>query len=99
MQIHAVLSDIHFPFHSSVLFELVCPFLKELRLKGIHLLGDIVDMFQLSDFDKNPLTKTTIKTEQVLSAKLMREFRDTDIKEWDEGNHEDRHRRYLWAHA
>jgi hypothetical protein len=99
MQIHVVLNDIHFPFHSSSLNELVIPFVKELRPKGIHLNGDIVDMFQLSDFDKNPLTKTSVKTEQVLLAKFMREFRDVEIKEFKEGNHEDRWRRYLWAHA
>jgi len=77
----------------------VVPFVKELKPHGIHLNGDITDHFQLSDFDKNPLTKTTVKTEIVTLGAFLKHFRDVPLKNYKGGNHEDRWRRYLWAHA
>lgn len=100
MQVHVVLNDIHFPFHDRpVIDELVVPFVKELKPKGIHLNGDITDHFQLSDFDKNPLTRTTVKTEIVLLGAFLKQLRNVELKYLKGGNHEDRWRRYLWAHA
>ena len=99
MKTYVILNDIHFPFHDRVLFDLVLPFIKERKPDGITLNGDIVDMFQLSAFDKNPLTKTTVKTEQVTLWKFLKELRDIPDKIYKGGNHEDRWRRYLWANA
>ena len=100
MQTHVVLNDIHFPFHDRpVLEELVLPFVKELEPDGIHLNGDITDHFQLSSFDKNPLTKVSVKTEQVLLGKFLKNFQDVPYRIYKGGNHEDRWRRYLWSNA
>ena len=100
MQSHLVINDIHFPFHDRrVIDELVVPFANELDPFGVHLNGDIVDMFQLSNFDKNPLTKTTVKTEQVLLGSFLKLFKRARLRVYKGGNHEDRWRRYLWANA
>lgn len=100
MQTHVVLNDIHFPFHDRpVLDGLVLPFIREIAPDGVVLNGDIIDMFQLSSFDKNPLTKTTIKTEQVLVGKFLKNFQHCKARLYKAGNHEDRWRRYLWANA
>jgi hypothetical protein len=50
-----VLNDIQLPFEDKpVLWDLVVPFVRELKPYGIVLNGDIVDNHEISDFSKDP---------------------------------------------
>src|SRR4030095_8341652 len=50
-----VLNDLQIPFEDKpVLWELVVPFVRELKPYGIVLNGDIVDNHEISDFSKDP---------------------------------------------
>jgi hypothetical protein len=50
-----VLNDLQIPFEDkSVVWELVVPFVRELKPYGVVLNGDIVDNHEISDFSKDP---------------------------------------------
>lgn len=99
MHTAVVLNDIQFPFHSPVLYGLVVPFVLDLKPDVIALNGDIVDMYSVSDFDKDPLTQARLEDEIALAEELMGRLSNIPGKVWLGGNHEDRLRRYIWRHA
>jgi predicted phosphodiesterase len=92
-----VLNDIQFPFHDEKVLALVEEFARDLKPHGIVLNGDIVDCYDISDFDKNPLTQATLDMEAELAIGLMgRLAKVAKERWWIGGNHEDRLRRFLW---
>lgn len=48
------LGDVHFPYQDKVALDLVDEFLAWFKPDFIYLIGDIVDCYQLSSFDKDP---------------------------------------------
>jgi hypothetical protein len=50
-----VLPDIHVPFHNVVLLNKVCRFIHDIKVHGIILAGDFLDLFSLSFFSQNSL--------------------------------------------
>lgn len=97
----AILNDLQIPWHhEKVVFKLVLPFLKTLKLDGVVLNGDIIDCYAISDWDKNPLNlnRWGITREIRVAGRLMHELRDVPVKIWLGGNHEDRWRRIEWRH-
>ena len=103
MKTFLVVPDIHVPYHDSSYIELTYKILKAAKFDGIINLGDAVDFWQLSTYDKDPTRKNTIMD---------------DLKEWEEiivkwcrylkpgaeihlicGNHENRMSRYVARHA
>lgn len=100
MQTWLILNDIQFPFHDARVLTLVEDFARDLKPHGIILNGDVVDCYEISDFDKNPLTQATLDQEAELAIGLMARLAKI-AKEcwWLGGNHEDRLRRFLWKHA
>lgn len=73
------------------------------ELTGIVQLGDFVDFFQISTYDKNPDRKNTIKEDLdaygIWLAKVDALVNAGTHFYQLEGNHEDRLRRYIWAKA
>src|SRR4030095_7939287 len=50
-----VMNDLQIPFEDKpVLWELVVPFVRDLKPYGVVLNGDIVDNHEISDFSKDP---------------------------------------------
>jgi hypothetical protein len=97
-----VLNDIQFPFEDkAVLWDLVVPFVRDLKPYGVVLNGDIVDNHEISDFVKDPrLRHHDLKSERQLALKLFEQLAPVTTERWFiEGNHEDRYRRYAWDKA
>ena len=93
-----VLNDIQIPFEDKiVLNNLILPFIADLHPHGVILNGDVVDMYSISDFDKNPLTPASLGVEIAGARKLMLKLSKI-VKEgiWLGGNHEDRLRKWVW---
>lgn len=101
-QMHVVLSDQHIPFQDPLIEDLTIEFLKEHKPKVIHLLGDILDFYSLSRFDKDPARKQSLQGELDGALKYFARLRKACPRAriiYSEGNHENRLRRYLWSQA
>lgn len=97
MKTWVVLNDIQIPFQDKPVLNLVLDFVDALRPHGVVLNGDVVDCYELSEFDKNPLQDAGLDREIRESAWLMdRLAHSTKERWWIGGNHEDRLRRALW---
>jgi len=99
-----VIPDLHCPFHDPAAVELLIKIIRYKKPERIVFLGDAVDFYGLSSFDKDPQRK---------NSKLV----DEDLEAWHQvagaiqkaapnaeryfvvGNHEDRLRRYVWKNA
>jgi hypothetical protein len=102
-QVRLALSDCHFPFHDAPLLEVWLKHLEDLLPDGVDILGDLLDCYSLSRFDKNPLRKHDIQEEidqvQTFLEELVgRTLTYCDIR-YSEGNHENRLKRLLWGKA
>lgn len=73
------------------------------NFRGVVQLGDFVDFWQLSRFDKDPARKRSIKDDLDLYAAQIDVWEQMlpEGSQWIqlEGNHEDRLRRYIWQKA
>lgn len=101
MRTYVVTGDWQFPFHDKrVIDRLFMPFLEWLRPDGIIWNGDIVDCYDLSVFDKDPLNGRVLNKE-VACVQEYGMWIKSMVKErvWLGGNHEDRLRRYLWKNT
>ena len=100
MKTYVVLNDIQIPFQDKVPLALAVKFIKLLKPDGVVLNGDVTDCYELSTFDKDPLTQATLAREIKEAGKLMNDIAPhTKERLWLGGNHEDRLRRYIWKHA
>ena len=96
-----VLSDLQIPFEDGpVLWDLVVPFIRELRPYGVILNGDVVDNYEISDYSKDPKQRdaASLAREREGAERLMKALAPvTKERIWLGGNHEDRFRRYVWS--
>lgn len=95
-----VLPDVHFPFEDTNLVGAWLDHVKALKPDGIDIIGDLIDCYSLSRFDKNPARKSNLQVELDQANHfllVMRKYagRFCDIR-YSEGNHEDRLRKVLW---
>jgi hypothetical protein len=97
------LSDTQFPFVDEPLLEAVYTFVQDWKPNDIILNGDIVDMYEVSDFDKRPERAFSVQTELEMARDLMVSLKRYAAKDsniwWIDGNHEERFNRYLWRKA
>lgn len=96
-----VLPDIHFPFQDKKLLRVWLKHVKTLKPDGIDIIGDLLDCYSLSRFDKNPARKSSLQgelDEALMFLITVRSIagRGCDIR-YSEGNHEDRLRKILWG--
>ena len=97
-----VISDIHAPFQDDKAIDLFIQVVRERQPDRIIILGDAVDFYALSRFDKDPKRKKDIKydrDEWHKIAKRIQQAAPYATKYFVEGNHEDRLRKYLWTSA
>lgn len=101
-QLRLQLSDTHIPFQDDDLMEVWLKMAKKLQPDGIDIIGDLIDCYTLSRFDKNPRRKPDIQLEIDEAATFLRRMREAcpkaDIR-YTEGNHENRLERMLWGNA
>lgn len=95
------IGDIHFPFANPYALRVAIDFIVGYKPKYLLLLGDIVDCYSLSRFDKEPKRILSLQKEFDLASAFLTELRDnlpnTKII-YIEGNHEKRLQKYLNSH-
>ena len=100
---YIVLPDLHFPFLDPKYLKIVEKLIKDIRPAGIVQLGDFVDWFQISSFDKDPSRLNTAYEDLELYRELLDRWEKLlppgSVFHQIEGNHEDRLRRYIWQRA
>ena len=96
-QTWVVLNDLQIPWQDKPVLDLVLAFIKDLKPHGVILNGDVVDCYELSEFDKDPLKPWHLDRE-MREAWLLLDALTPWTKErwWLGGNHEDRLRRTIW---
>lgn len=98
----ACLSDQHIPFLNDRSHGAIMNFLKAFKPNKIKLLGDVIDLWQISHFLKDPCRINTLQEDLDKTQTYIRELRDGFLKAEITmlcGNHEDRLRKYLWERA
>lgn len=98
MKTYVVLNDIQLPWADTKVLDLVLDFVQATQPHGVVLNGDIVDMYDISDYDRNPLQRQGLQKEIRLARRLMERLEHVSERWWIGGNHEDRLRRYIWRH-
>ena len=96
-----IVNDLQVPFHDVASVKAVLKFVAEVKPDALVLNGDIGDFYEVSDFDKDPARKTNLQTELAAVRTVIDAFAAAAPKAkkfWNDGNHEDRLRRYLWKH-
>ena len=96
-----VISDIHFPYHDPKAINAVKRFIKAKPVDIVVFNGDILDMYDVSSFDKSPDRINSLQEELNMAMKLFGDIRK-ELPEAEmvyvEGNHEYRLKRYLMRH-
>lgn len=92
-----ILSDIHIPFHDRDALMLALNWGKEFNPDCIILNGDIIDCYQLSNFQKDPDERRFSEELEELQN-FLSDLRDNFSCEiiYKMGNHEERYERWLW---
>lgn len=97
-----ILPDVHFPFHDAPLLEAWLEFASDLAPDGVDIIGDLMDFFSISRFDKDPVRKTHLQDEINMARDFLADLRSVlphaDVR-MTEGNHETRLKTYLWGRA
>lgn len=96
----AFLSDPHAPYHDEPAFHAALAFLRYFKPAIIYLLGDWIDFYQLSRFDKRPDRVLQLQADLDGTGKLLRETRKSAPRatiRYIAGNHERRLKRFLWT--
>lgn len=103
MKTYLVLSDIHVPFHCPKYLNIALKIIKEYKLAGLAQLGDALDLFQVSSYDKDPARKNTVADDiaewsHTLTRLCKNLPRGAEVH-LIEGNHSTRLQRYIARHA
>lgn len=102
-QTRLVLPDLHIPYHDKAALKKWLWHASELKPDGVDIIGDLIDCYSLSRFNKNPERKALLQDELDKAKGFLLELRQTVGKNCDirysEGNHEERLRRILWSTA
>ena len=103
MKTYIVANDFQIPFQHKSVTDLFLEFTAWLKPDGVVLAGDIVDGYNFSTFHKDPQNTASlgveIKGAKWLLGGVRNRMPKTSKLFWLGGNHEDRHRRYMWANA
>jgi len=94
------LQDTHNPFQDQRVLREVELFLGELQPDMVIYPGDMSDFYLLSKFDKNPGRADTLQKDLNSTAELFKRHRailPNARMIFEDGNHEDRLRKHLWA--
>lgn len=97
-----VINDAHYPYQMKSCIKLVRQFIRDVQPKRVHLLGDIVDFYAISRFDRDPNRRETLQDEIDGASGFCEDVRedapDAELI-YSEGNHENRLTRYLHSKA
>lgn len=91
--------DSQFPFQDDGALSIVQQISRDLQPDVIVHMGDIVDCYSISDYDRDPHRSFTLQDEINMARVHLGQMRVTNPRaqfHLYEGNHEDRFRRLLW---
>lgn len=98
-QVVGVISDVHVPFHDKRATEAALRYMKEQNVDTLVINGDFMDMYQVSDHDKDKRRGITFGDELEEGRLILQQIRSyfgKDVKIlYQEGNHEERYERFL----
>ena len=95
------ISDLHIPYHDPFAWQLTLNIVKVVKPTKIHILGDALDFYQFSAYDKDPERMKDGSFQEDLDQwfRMVRELQraapDECTYDFVPGNHEDRLRRYF----
>src|SRR5262245_1392688 len=96
------LPDPHAPYEDGDAVRTALAFLREFKPHAVFLLGDVIDFYQLSSFDKDPERRFKLWDDITAAVMFLDKVRKAapDVPMWYiQGNHEFRLQRYLWRVA
>lgn len=96
-----VLSDIHYPYEDKAAIKAAVNFIDTVKPDTIILNGDILDMYDVSSFDKSPERMQSLQKEIDKATNLFKRLRKVAPNArivFIKGNHEFRLERYLMKH-
>ena len=96
-----LLADFHFPYHENDAINTALEFGDKRKINFIIIDGDLLDFYQLSRFQKNPLKRNAsdeIEMVKEFFTSLRKHFPKALII-YKYGNHEDRWEKWWWQHA
>lgn len=96
-----ILSDIHAPYHNEQALEAALKYGLENEVDSILLNGDIVDMYTISKYEKDPRKrsfKEELETAKDLLSAIRDLFPDAEIV-FKTGNHEERYEKFMKVKA
>jgi len=91
--------DSHFPYQDDSALDIVRRISRDLQPDVIIHIGDLVDCYSISDYDRNPHRAHTLQAEINQARQHLATMRLNNpqaVFHLFEGNHEDRLRRLLW---
>lgn len=101
--LYVLIPDLHFPFQDKRFGSMVLQVTAHLQPRGFVQLGDALDFWQLSTFDKDPRRKDMIEQDAALYATYLDEVGKVlptgAVMHQLEGNHSYRLIRYIWRNA
>lgn len=95
------ISDIHIPFQDENALRIVKNFASSFEPDNVFLIGDLLDFYSISTFDKNPERVNELQNDIDVGFEVLSELREILPESrivYLEGNHENRLTRYLWKH-
>lgn len=94
-----VISDVHIPYHDKAATEAALRWLRQQEIDTLVLNGDFMDMYQISDHDKDKRRSITFGDELEEGRLILSQIRayfGSGVKiVYQEGNHEERYERFL----
>jgi len=95
-------ADAHVPFADWPLMGAIGKVIRDFQPRREFIGGDTQDCYDLSTFDKNPTRRFTLSDEGRQGVALIDYHKSLSPgmeQYWEDGNHEDRIRRWLWRNA
>lgn len=96
------ISDLQVPFHDPKAIDVCFKYLLEQKIDSLFINGDLVDFYQLSDFQKDPrIRKFDEEYEAIIQMLgfIRKTFKDIPIYYNLDANHEFRYERYMRSKA
>lgn len=96
------ISDVHAPFQDEKAVEATLSFIKWWKPTELIFMGDVVDFYAISRFDRDPDRRFKLQDEIDEGVKILKRFckvAPKARKRFLRGNHEHRLQKYLWSKA
>jgi hypothetical protein len=96
----AVINDTHIPFHDPEILEAVEKFLGKVQPDVLFYNGDIIDFYQISEYEKDPARISMMQSEVDVVKKMFdrhAKLMPTTQRWFITGTHERRLQRFLWS--